>query len=56
LPIDAALRQRLLDEDSLMARQSQTMDHISKVVETLSWLRASKGSDYATLMNSRFIN
>ena len=51
LPIDAPLRQRLLDEDSLMERQRQTMDHISKVVETLNWLRASKGSDNATLMN-----
>lgn len=51
LPIDAALKQRLLDEDSLMERQRQTMGHISKVVETLNWLRASKGSDNATLMN-----
>ena len=51
LPIDAPLRQRLLDEDSLMERQRQTMDHISTVVETLNWLRASKGRDNATLMN-----
>ena len=44
LPIEAPLRQRLLGEDSLIARQRLGVKYFSTVIETLSWMRAMEGA------------
>jgi Lon protease-like protein len=44
LPIAAPLRQRLLDEDSLIARQRLGLEYFSTVIDAMTWIRAMKGT------------
>lgn len=44
LPIDASFQQQLLREDTLIGRQRLGLELFSTAIETLSWLRAMKGS------------
>jgi Lon protease-like protein len=50
LPVDASLHQQLLREDTLIGRQRLGLQYFSTAIETLSWLRAMKGSG-SVLMN-----
>ncbi len=44
LPIEASLRQRLLQEDTLIERQRLGLEFLTAAIETVRWLRAMKGS------------
>jgi Lon protease-like protein len=50
LPIDASLRQQLLAEDSLIDRHRLGLDYLSKVIEAISRLGATKDNG-GSLMN-----
>jgi len=45
LPVEAALRQRLLAEDDLFERKSLAIEYISAVADAMSWLRAIEGGE-----------
>lgn len=50
LPVEASLRQLLLEEDTLLGRQRLATELLSTVIDALSWLKAMKGNS-STITN-----